>query len=65
METAVGIFSSQTQARRAVQRLVEGGIPAARINILTPGDWKHEVGAVPLSDTEQGGTGKAIGWVVG
>jgi hypothetical protein len=65
METAVGIFSSQTEARRAVERMVASGIPAARINILTPGNWKQEVGEVPLSDTEQAGTAKAIGGVVG
>jgi hypothetical protein len=65
METAVGIFSSQIEARRAVERMIGSGVPAERINLLTPGDWKEDVGKVPLSDTEQPGTAKAIGGVMG
>jgi hypothetical protein len=65
METAVGIFSTQTDARRAAGRLIGGGIPAERVNILTPEEWKEDVGQVPLSDTEQEGTASAIGGVVG
>lgn len=65
METAVGIFSTQSDARRAAERLIAAGTPRERINILTPGEWKAEVGQVPLSDTEQPGTATAIGGVVG
>ncbi len=65
METAVGIFSTQRDARRAAERLIAAGTPAERINILTPGEWKGEIGHVPLSDTEQPGTAEAIGGVVG
>jgi hypothetical protein len=65
METAVGIFSSQTEARKSAESLVRSGIPRDRVNLLTPGDWKEDVGRVPLSDTESPGTGEAIGGVVG
>jgi len=65
METVVGIFSTQSEARRAARSLMASGIPAERVNLLTPGEWKAEVQEVPLSDTEQSGTAKAIGGVVG
>ena len=65
METAVGIFSTQTEARRAAERLIRDGIARDRVNILTPGQWREDVGRVPVSDTEQPGTGSAIGGVVG
>ncbi|MGH9442040.1 MAG: hypothetical protein ACRD16_07170 [Thermoanaerobaculia bacterium] len=65
METAVGIFSTQAEARRAAKSLISAGTPAEHINILTPEDWKEDVGQVPLSDTEAPGTAAAIGGLVG
>ncbi len=65
METAVGIFTSRADARKAAERLVQSGIAAKQVNLLTPGDWKEEVEGVPVSDTESPGTGEAIGSVVG
>jgi len=65
METAVGIFTSRSKARTAVDGLLGAGLPASRINLLTPGDWEQNVSAVPTSDTEQAGTAKAVGGVVG
>jgi hypothetical protein len=65
METAVGIFATREEARRAGDTLVASGIPAERLNLLTPGDWKQGVGSVPVSDTEAPGTATAIGGVVG
>lgn len=65
METAVGIFATRPRAADAVRRLVASGIPAERVNLLTPGEWKAHVDEVPTSDTEQPGTAAAIGGVVG
>lgn len=65
METAVGIFTTRAAAREAVDRLRSGGVPAERINLLTPGDWEGQVAEVPTSDTEQAGTAAAVGGVVG
>lgn len=65
METAVGIFTRQGNAQEAVRRLIESGVPSKRINILTPGDWEGHIAEIPTSDTESGGTAKAIGGVVG
>jgi len=65
METAVGIFSTNAEAQSAIGRLLSSGVPSKNINILTPGDWEGHIGEVPTSDTEQPGTARAIGGVVG
>ena len=65
METAVGIFTRRAEAQEGVRRLIAAGVPAKSINILTPGDWEGHIADVPTSDTEQPGTAKAIGGVVG
>ncbi|HET9792955.1 MAG TPA: hypothetical protein VFS34_00735 [Thermoanaerobaculia bacterium] len=65
MKTSVGIFTARSQARTAVDRLRSAGIPADRINLLTPGDWEGHIAEVPTSDTEQPGTASAVGGVVG
>ena len=65
METAVGIFSRQEDARDAVRRLIASGVPSKHINVLTPGDWEGHIAEVPTSDTESPGTARAIGGVVG
>jgi len=63
MKTAVGIFSQRWAAELAAARLHDGGIPAERINVLAPG--ADDTTKIPTTDTEQGGTGAAIGGVVG
>jgi hypothetical protein len=65
METAVGIFATHAKAKTAVERLLSSGVPSKSINILAPGDWEGHIAEVPTSDTEQPGTAKAIGGVVG
>lgn len=65
METAVGIFATHWEAQAAVRGLLSSGVPSKNVNVLTPGDWEEHVAQVPTSDTEQPGTARAIGGVVG
>jgi len=66
MEAIAGIFDSRADAERAVYGLRSAGIPNDRIAFLTPGTSDEEVeSAVPSSDTEQPGMGKAMGGAVG
>jgi hypothetical protein len=65
MKTAVGIFASRSDAELALHRLMAAGVPSSKINFLTPGNWEERIGDVPTSDTEQPGTAKAVGGVVG
>lgn len=65
MEPVVGIFTTRTEAERAIQRLRSAGIKDARINLLTPDASEAELARVPTTDTEQSGMGEAIGGVVG
>lgn len=66
METIAGIFDSRADAERAVFGLDSAGIAKDRIAFLTPGtsDDRAEA-AVPTTDTEQPGMGKAMGGAVG
>lgn len=66
METVAGIFQSRTQAEEAVRQLHSLGIANDRIALLTP-DMSDEVveRAVPTSDSESPGIGKALGGTVG
>jgi hypothetical protein len=65
MRAVVGVFSSQTEAERAVDTLQSAGIPADRITLLVPGDIRTEMEAVPIDASESPGMGKAMGAVVG
>ncbi|MFN2387604.1 MAG: hypothetical protein ABR576_15210, partial [Thermoanaerobaculia bacterium] len=65
METVVGIFSSREPAERAFQSLRASGIPSDRLTLLTPGSSEGQIHAVPTTETEQPGMGKAVGGVVG
>lgn len=65
MKTAVGVFSSLADAERSVEELRRAGIPEKRVNLLTPRSSEQQVEAVPTTETEQPGMGKAIGGVVG
>lgn len=66
METIAGIFDSRADAERAVFGLHSAGIAQDRIAFLTPGtsDQRSEA-AVPTTETEQPGMGKAMGGAVG
>lgn len=65
METAVGIFSSRSQAQRAVENLRSSGVSGDRIQVLLPETAPSDIAAVPTDDAEQPGMGKAVGGVVG
>jgi hypothetical protein len=66
METIVGAFSHLRDAEDAVKQLRTLGFTHDRIYVLTPGVSEKELmAAVPTTQTEQPGMGKALGGVVG
>ncbi len=66
MEIATGVFRSRSDAERAVNELRSLGVPEERIGLLTPGAKTDQVNAaVPITDTEDSGMGRAMGAAVG
>lgn len=66
MSTVAGIFNSRSDAERAAENLRSAGFEPENINLLSPGMSDEEVDtAVPTTETEQPGMGKAIGGTVG
>jgi hypothetical protein len=66
MNTVVGIFNSFADAKRAAAMLRSLGIEENRISVLSPKTPENEIEAnIPTSETEQPGTGTAIGGAVG
>jgi hypothetical protein len=66
METVAGIFDSRAAAEQAVQGLQSTGVANDRIAFLTPGTSDRESeSAVPTTETEQEGMGRAMGGAVG
>lgn len=66
METVAGIFQSREQAEKAIQQIHSAGIRNDRIALLTPGtNIETAERAIPTSDSEQPGMGKAMGGTVG
>ena len=66
MKTVVGIFGSASACERAAADLVSAGVSPARIRRLTPQSSENEIhAAIPTTETEQAGMGRAIGGVVG
>jgi hypothetical protein len=65
MKNIVGIFEKRGDAERAAERLVALGLRRENVNLLTPGSNSADIAAVKTSDTEEAGTGTAIGGVVG
>lgn len=66
MKTVAGIFKSQTDAKRAAANLRAAGFADDHINFLAPGTTPEELeSAVPTTETEQPGMGKAMGGAVG
>ena len=66
MRTVAGIFNSYADASRAVDNLRSIGIAEDRIILLAPGTSEEELdAAVPTTDTEQPGMGKALGGALG
>jgi hypothetical protein len=65
LETVVGIFTTLGDAKQAVEDLQRNGVANDKINLLVPGASADELRAVPKTETEQPGMGKALGAVVG
>ncbi len=68
MKSVTGMFTSCADAEKAITGLRSQGIDESRITLLMPGtpeEETREAVAVPVSDTEQPGMGKAMGGVVG
>src|ERR1700746_4006499 len=65
VQAVTGVFSSQSDAERAVKALRSTGVSADKVTLLTPGDLQKEMQSVPVDGTEQPGMGKAIGAVLG
>jgi hypothetical protein len=63
MNAVTGIFATRTEAERAVAALQGAGLPTRRIALLTPGD--RALNAVPTTEAEAPGVGRALGGVVG
>ena len=66
MKSIVGIFNSFADAKRAAAILRSIGIQENRISVLSPRTSEAELAAaVPISESEQPGMGRAIGGTVG
>lgn len=65
MQAVTAVFSSQSDAERAVRTLRSTGVSADKITLLTPGNTQGKLPSIPVDDTEQPGMGKAIGAVLG
>jgi len=65
MKPVVGIFASRGAAEASLQPLASAGIGRDRVTLLAPGASDGQIQAVPTTETEQSGMGKAVGGVVG
>jgi hypothetical protein len=63
MTTVAGVFRSRERAEHAAVDLRQAGLLS--INLLIPGATASQVYAVPTTETEQPGMGKAVGGVLG
>jgi hypothetical protein len=65
MQAVTGVFSSETDAERAVATLRSNGISSDKITLLIPGDIQKELSSIPVDAAEESGMGKTIGAVLG
>src|SRR5260370_34046691 len=65
MQPVVGVFNSRKDAEQAFHEMRSLGLEKNRIDLLSPGTRRVKTGAVPVTDTEQPGIGKALGGAVG
>jgi len=65
MRAVTGVFASRIDAEHATQRLTSVGVSKDRITLLFPEQAEKGLQALPISDAEQPGVGKALGGVVG
>ena len=64
MRPTIGIFSERAAAESAAASLRAAGLSKS-IRVLVPGRSDDEVAALPTSEAEQPGIGKAVGGVIG
>ena len=66
MEAISGVFPSRNEAEKAIDQLRRAGIPDNRIGLVTrASDGGQLETALPVSDTERPGMGRAMGAAVG
>ena len=66
MPSSTGIFARFDDAKRAAMTITKTlGISMDQTNLLTPGAGEAELAAVPTTDAEQPGVGKAFGGLLG
>jgi len=65
MEAIVGVFPSRANAEDTFQALRSAGLAREQLSLLTPGVVSATLDAVPTTDAEQPGMGKALGAVTG
>jgi hypothetical protein len=63
MEAVTGVFSSRSDAERAMALLRSTGVPEKQVTLLTP--QSIEANTAPIDAAEQPGMAKAIGAVIG
>lgn len=65
MKAVTGVFSSPSDAQRALSGLRAIGLAEDRVTLLTPASTGADEAAVPITSSEQPGMGKAIGALAG
>jgi len=65
MQTVTGVFASRKQAENTVNELMRDVLPDHSIIFLTGTPSAAEISAIPTTDAESDGMGKALGAVVG
>ena len=65
MRAVAGVFASRSDAEHAARKVASLGLSKDRIALLFQGQTKKELQAIPISEGEQPGVGKALGGVVG
>jgi hypothetical protein len=65
MRAVSGVFHSRENAQSGLEALRLAGYSPENVSFLTPGSTEEQIHAVPVSETEQPGVGRAIGGAVG
>jgi hypothetical protein len=65
MRAVAGVFHSRENAQCGLEALRRAGFSPENVSFLTPGSTEEQIHAVPVSETEQPGVGRAIGGAVG
>src|SRR3954468_18443628 len=65
MRAVAGVFHSRENAQCGLDALRRNGFSPDNVSFLTPGSSEEHIHAVPVSETEQPGVGRAIGGALG